>query len=692
MTNIFTEYQSSFIEEAEEYISTLDENLLALEKEKMNKNVINHIFRVLHTLKSSAAAVGFNDLSRLSHKAEDLVQLIRNGQQKVNSTVIDTLLEVSDFFKINLGFSSKPKETEIDIVKVINKLDKMTGGSDKEKTEDDEIKSSVQEVEYLKFNEYQKELIKKEKKKGKNCFLLKIEIDPREQIKWLRAELILNKIKKTNEIINVFPDKNIISSPKFDGNFSVVVMSKEKSDTLYNRIMVDLVKNIIIEPVIDIEKEIMVAPGNAEIEIAEDERDQKDDVLRVNHLTTKSNTIRVPVTKLDNLMHFVGELVIANSGLKALENRVSDNYKDSNIYHELNFLTDKIVKISSDLQNGIMQTRMLPINTIFNLFVRIVRDLSKIEKKEIDLIINGEDTELDKTVIDEIGEPLMHLVRNAVDHGIETSSERIQKGKSPRGKIMLAASQAGNRILISVRDDGRGIDLEEIKNTAVKKGLLKKAAIDKMDEKEIFNLIFEPGFSTSKKVNPVSGRGIGLDVVVDVITGLGGSVDVNVEPGKGTGFNITLPLTLAISMVIIVESGGNDYALPISDIKETIKMNIKDIHKKRGMKAINLRNEVLPLVNLNEILENRKLVSKTKTDNQKVSIIVASYRDKNIGLIVDNIIGKQEIVLKPLETHFKTIKGVSGAAVLGDGSTILVIDIVGIMNILKDLEEARQHK
>ena len=387
-------------------------------------------------------------------------------------------------------------------------------------------------------------------------------------------------------------------------------------------------------------------------------------------------------------MHLIGELVISNSGLKIVEETIANRFKDQKTNTELSSVTDKLINISSELQNSIMKTRMLPISSIFNQFNRIVRDLSKKENKNIELIIEGGDTEMDKKVIDSIGDPLMHLVRNSIDHGIEIPTDRKKNKKSPQGTIILSAAQSGNHIVLSITDDGKGIDIERVKEKAVKKGFITRHAAEDITRQQLLNLIFEPGFSTSEKVSSVSGRGVGLDVVKSTVGKLNGTVEIETKKGSGTEFIITLPLTLAITSVIMIRVEGDNYAIPITEIEETLRLNNDEIQTLQGIKAIKLRDEVLPIINLDSIFNKTKLTQIEELEKEKkLSVVVVSYRGKKTGLIVDKVIGKQEIVLKPLEEHYQSLEGLSGAAILGDGKILLIIDVAGVINIIKDTSE-----
>jgi two-component system chemotaxis sensor kinase CheA len=386
-------------------------------------------------------------------------------------------------------------------------------------------------------------------------------------------------------------------------------------------------------------------------------------------------------------MHLVGELVVANSALRKLERQIQSVHRDDTIAHEMNLMVDKFAKLSTSLQSRILKTRMLPIRTLFNQYNRVVRDLSMKEDKDIELIIEGEETELDKKVIDAMGDPLTHLIRNAVDHGIETPADRRRQGKPGQGTIHLTAAQSGHHIVISIKDDGKGLDVQKIREKVIERGFMSLDLANEMSDTDIMNVIFEPGFSTADQISSVSGRGVGLDVVNNTISSLNGSIQIESHPGEGTEFIIHLPLTLAISTVIVVESGETFYGIPISEIRETVKIPASEINSRKAIHILKWADRVIPVLSLDQIMEGSRKNDLKMDAHGNISIIIVSYRDREIGLIVDRIIGKQEIVMKPLEEHYKSIRGLSGAAILGDGTVILISDVLGILQIARDIEE-----
>ena len=672
MHDVFDEYKIVFLEETQEHLSDLNNDLISLEKNNGTVELIDRIFRVLHTLKSSAAAVGFDQLSQFAHLAEDLVQQIRNRQKKATPDIVNLLFQVFDNIQ---SYLQNPLENIDRFKETIRRL-KSQGCKSRIQSGPAPSNTVSQQIDSLPKQVI--EILKQHRNKKKKVVQISIQIDPAEPIKWLRAELIINHASRLGEILFIQPEKSSFQTESFNGLFSIFLSTDQPDEKIKARITTDLMQ---IQSFTSLtyfgEKTTTPARPIQSLE--------NGDALKGKPLNT-NNTIRVPVRKLDDIMHLVGELVVANSALKILERQIQQAHGDDEISHEMNLIVEQFVKLTNSLQSRVLKTRMVPIRTIFNQFNRVVRDLSMKESKEINLIIRGEETELDKKVIDVIGDPLTHLIRNAVDHGIETPAERKVKGKPIQGTIHLSAAQTGNHIIISIRDDGHGMDMKKIRNKAVSSGLVKKDTADQLSDSEILNVIFEPGFSTADRISAVSGRGIGLDVVNNVINSMNGSVHIETNPDQGTEFIINLPLTLAISTVIVVEAGKSNYGIPINDIRETIKIPAGTFKTKRVCHTLNWANRLIPVLRLDYIMDGDS--QRMPVDSYgNVSVIVVTFRDRELGLIVNKIIGKQEIVMKPLEEHYKAVRGLSGAAILGDGTVILITDVFGIMQIVRDIEE-----
>ncbi|MFC1569483.1 chemotaxis protein CheW [bacterium] len=676
MYDIFDEYKIVFLEETQDYLIRLNDDLIALEKDHTDGTLIDSIFRVLHTLKSSASAVGFDELGHFAHCAENLVQQIRNRQRKITPKIVNILFQVFDKVQQFINQVQSDKIDDQIFTETLNLL-KPYASRKKENAVKKTASSSSESYETMP-SEVQSYLNQKKDDK-QTLYIIPIQIDSVEPMKWLRAELVLNHAQKVGNIISIIPDKSTFQSEMFDGQFTLYLTSDQPISMIQKNITIDLIQINTIKPLsLDNQKDSDINKSST------NQVEQTTPTLVKSNGT--NNSIRVPIKKLDSIMHLVGELVVANSALKILERQIHDIHRDDPVSQEMSLIVDKFAKLSTSLQSRVLKTRMLPIHTLFNQYNRVVRDLSQKESKEINLYISGEETELDKKVIDTMGDPLTHLIRNAVDHGIETPQKRQQHGKSRQGTIHLSASQAGNHIVISIKDDGQGLDVNKIRAKAIEKGYFKEEAAKDLSDSEVFNVIFEPGFSTADKVSSVSGRGVGLDVVNNIINSLNGSVQIESTPNQGTEFIINLPLTLAISTVIVVEAGKSAYGIPIGDIRETIKVPENALKKRQCIRVLNWADHVIPVLELKQILDN-ETGQLHKDMHGNVSIIIVTYRDREIGLIVDHIMGKQEIVMKPLEEHYKSIRGISGAAILGDGIVILIADVLGVLQIVRDIEE-----
>jgi len=749
MNEMFNEYKALFIEEAEEYIAALNDNLIALEKDNTDRKLIDNIFRIAHTLKSSAAAVGLTDMSELAHKAEDVMQKIRSAEIEITTDVVDAFFEVFDVIHGYVESIKRGEEPVVNLKKILKRLE--DAGTQMKKTG----KVPAEEKHcplVIELTDEEKKQLDLAAKNGMTIYKAEVAIDPREPLKWLRGELVLNKITKLGRILKVFPEKSRFIQYDFNGIFAVFIGSNEPADRLKEEMTVDLIKSISIdifakaegEPATgkEAEKNSSVVPvsplpsrngikeaGTSSISAGDPRLRGDDKLLKVpssqqsaldpqksetvvaderiekarqaeaaisraveessrkdQQKARTADTIKVGIEKLDSMMNLIGELATIISGFHQVEKKALAGKNE--LAADIAIFIDRLSNISSDLQFSIMNTRMLPVSSVFNQFNRIVRDLSREENKEINLLVKGEETELDKKIIDTLGEPLRHLVRNAVDHGIESAEERRSAGKPEGATVTLSAERSGNRIVITVSDDGKGIDLRRVKEKAVEKGLATQEQTDNQSDDQNLQYIFKPGFSTAEKVSNVSGRGVGLDVVKNVVTELNGSIDIVTETGIGTEFIIYLPLTLTTTSVILVKAGTGMFAIPINDILESLVLPRDEIRQIDGTLAFNLRGEVLPLISLSNVFEGAAV----DEASPKVSIMVVFYKDRKVGLLIDRIEGTEEIVLKNLEKNYRNLKGLSGAAILGDGRITLVIDVLGIMQIIRDRHSKSERK
>ncbi|QCX32383.1 chemotaxis protein CheA [Caloramator sp. E03] len=653
-----SQYLDMFLEESVENLQYLNDGILALEKNPDEKETINSIFRAAHTLKGMAGSMGFNDIADLTHKMENVLDKFRNDELKVTSDIISVLFKCVDALENMINNIQNGDNKNFDTKELIDMLDNVYNiGSATEEKEKNDTNNIVYEL-----NEYDNEIIRQAKSKNYNIYKVDTTLYKDCVLKSARAFLVYKTLEEAGELIKVVPSVEDLEQENFDREFSIILITEKKIDDIKK-----LVKNISeIEKVEVVELESKIKAETAatldvEAENIEENGNKNKDKDEEKISKKSHQSIRVDLERLDKFMNLVGELVMHRTRLE----QISSDLKMTELHETL----EQVGRITSDLQDLVMKVRMLPIEKVFNRFPRTVRDLSKELNKDIELIIEGEDTELDRTVIDEIGEPIMHLIRNAADHGIEPVEERIKKGKSPKGIIKLMAYQEGNKAVIKVEDDGRGLDIDKIKNKAKKLGI----DIEGMSTADIRNLIFMQGFSTSDKVTDISGRGVGMDVVRTKISSLGGTVDVMSEPNKGTAFIIRLPLTLSIIQALLVKVGGETFAISLGFIEKVITMNVDEIKKTNKKDVIVYRDNIIPVINLS------KKLNLMEEDLKQKYIVIVKVGDKTAGLLVDSLLGQQEIVIKQIGRTLQSLKEYVGATILGDGLVTLILNVAAFV-------------
>jgi len=688
------EYQDMFLEEADELLQELNQNLLKLEKNPSDDEIINNIFRAAHSLKSSAAFVGLTDLGDLAHKMENLLQGIRDKVMKVTPAIVDVLFQCFDVINDVIREVSSGNPPSKDFSSLVKKIESVgkAGSSQEEKEKKDapgpkKIQLSTNIIKDIRDGI----------NNGLSCCEIAITLDPDAAMKSLKVQLVLTNLEKIADILVTIPTIEEVSMPEFDNRVQIILLTSAGVEELRKACEVDQVIRIDLRKIELVKKDNKVALKYHDQETLFEEkpqtdikiRDIKEDVIsdeeekdeiiirsKDDKKALQLRSVKVSVEKLDQLLNNVGELVIANSGFYKLYEEMRRLNIEKSIINEFKNRMEQMSRIAKDLQSGIMKTRMVPIGQVFSRFNRLVRDLAKEFDKKVVLEIKGEETELDKKVIDVIGEPLMHLIRNAVDHGIESVEERRQQKKTEVATITLNAYQGGNQIFVEVSDDGRGLDLKKIKAKVIEKGLATPEMIANMDKEDIYNFIFTPGFSTSDVVTDISGRGVGMNVVQETVNELNGSVAIESEPGMGTRFILSFPLTLAIIPAIMVRVQRELYAIPLSDVIETIKILPEEITTIEGHEVINLRGEILSLVRLNNFVG----IDSGIKDDERMPVVIVGYGNRKIGIVVDLLEGKQEIVIKSLEQNYRTVPGLAGASILGDGSICLILDISSMIN------------
>ena len=702
-----SQYLEIFIDETKEHLQNLNENLLVIEKEPENKDTINEIFRAAHSLKGMAGTMGFKRMQRLTHDMENIFSEIRNDKMTVTAGLIDVLFQCLDALEEYLDIiQSTANEGENDNEAIINRLNEIlqegtAGGAAPAAAPAADAASDAsapaaggdkEKFRNIKLTDEQRASVQKADEGGVNLYGLSVYINTSCLLKAARAFLVLKAMEDFGEILVTEPSNQDLEDEKFDFDFSLYVLSSEPIDKL-----IEAAKGISeIEDVVgakvtlaDLDKKPESSPAPAaEAAPAEPEVTAPAPVTSAAPAAPKakaantaptttgqaankpvvSRTVRVDIEKLDDLMNQVSELIIAKNSLVSISATEENSAATNQTFHEQ---IEYLERITTSLHESVMKVRMVPIESVVNRFPRMIRDLSKKLDKKMELYMSGEDTELDRTVIDEIGDPLMHLLRNSADHGLESAELRKERGKPEVGSIWLDAYQEGNSVIIEVKDDGNGIDVEGVKQKGIERGIITPEQADSMSSKEIIDLLFLPSFSMAKKVSDISGRGVGLDVVKSKIESLSGEVEVKSTQGEGSKFTIRLPLTLAIIQALMVEIGKEKYAISLGSIQTIEDVAYEDIKYVEAKEVINLRGTVIPLIRMDEILE----VEKREEKPDSLTVVIVKKGDRFAGLIIDNLMGQQEIVIKSLGKYIENNKVISGATILGDGEVALILDV-----------------
>ena len=689
-----SQYLDLFIDETKEHLQSLNEHVLILEKEPENKDTINEIFRAAHTLKGMSGTMGFVRMQRLTHDLENVFSEIRNGNMKVNEKLIDVLFRGLDALESYLAvISSEGNEGTEDNEDIINDLnalleeqsdDGATAPAQKEvkkeetpaKEEKAENKQESASDEKCKFkqipiSEYEVTAINSARAEGKNVYGITVYLQKTCILKSARAFLVFKSVENKGELIKSVPSTEQIEDEEFDFDFSWIFASSDTKENIKKLVMnVSEITEVYIDD-IEIPDAPAAGPSNdvkpeqEKKETAKPDAKEKPKKASASKGKVGSRSVRVDIDKLDVLMNLVSELIIAKNSLVSTSSQ--EGILTNNTFNEQ---IEYLESVTTNLHESVMKVRMVPIETVVQKFPKMIRDLSKKLDKKMQLIMSGEETELDRTVVDEIGDPLMHLLRNSADHGLESAEVRKERGKPEVGSIFLNAYQDGNNVIIEVRDDGNGIDVEAVKKKAIERGTITPEQAENMADKDVIGLLFLPSFSTSEKVTDVSGRGVGLDVVKSKIESLSGEVEVKTKLGEGSTFIIRLPLTLAIIQALMVEVGGEKYAIPLGSIQTIEDVEPAEIKYVQAKEVINLRGTVIPLIRLNEVLDNES----TKKPDENLLVIIVKKGDKLAGLVVDELMGQQEIVIKSLGNYINKNKIISGATILGDGEIALILD------------------
>lgn len=661
-----SQYLDIFIEESREHLQQLNQNILELEKDQNNMEIVNEMFRAAHTLKGMSGTMGFNTVMELTHSMENALDEIRNGKAQVTTDIIDLLFKGVDLLEALIeDIEETGEEGQRDnIEEILNQF--KGGGAALKSKQASEQKSN--ETSELILDQYQQSILKTGMDQGLNSYWIKVELQETCVLKSARAYLIFQTLEKFGEIIKTNPSTEDIEEEKFDYSFDVVFLSSWNKQKLQQELeKISEIESIEIKQLSEQTLENLSKQDTSPEQKTSKPDTPTNDVKKKAEARTRrsAGSIRVDIEKLDSLMNLVSELIIVKNRIE----RMASYQNDTDMMDSLEYLT----RITTELHDAVTQVRMVPIEMVFNRFPRVVRDLARETGKKVELNIVGAETEVDRTIVDEIGDPLIHLLRNAVDHGLETPEDRIKANKSETGKVDLISYHDGNNVVIEIGDDGRGIDIEKIGRKAVEKGLVEENELNSLDDKEIINFMFHPGFSTAQEISNISGRGVGLDVVKTKVESLGGVIEVDTKKGAGTRFIIRLPLTLSIIQALLVKVGQEIYAIPLSSIQEIIDISANDIQYVAQQELIPYRGKLIPLIHLHQVLEVEENNEIQKESH--ITAVIVKKGDKLSALSIGGLEGQQEIVIKSLGKYLSDIKIIAGATILGDGSVALILDI-----------------
>lgn len=676
------QYLEIFLDETKEHLESLNTQILKLEQEPDDVDTINEIFRAAHSLKGMAGTMGYKRMQNLTHDMENAFSEIRNGTMKVTASLIDTLFQCLDALE---GYTNNIQETADEgtndngpLIVLLNEF-LNSGKTEEQKAPKEEKKETDSKAEIaekwldIQLDSSQKSVLSSAKQNGKQVYGLTVYVQESCLLKAARAFLVFKAVEEKGEIMVSNPSAQDIEDEKFDLDFSLIVISDASlEDVLQAARSVSEIEKADGAPleieVVENENEGSTAVQTTEVKAAATGQGQaapaKANEKKAVGKPVVNRTVRVDIEKLDVLMNLVSELIIAKNSL------VSASTSEGTASVGFNEQIEYLESVTTNLHESVMKVRMVPIESVVSKFPRMIRDLSKKLDKKMELYMSGEETELDRTVVDEIGDPLMHLLRNSADHGLESAEVRAKRGKPAVGSIFLDAYQDGNNVVIEVRDDGNGIDVDSVRRTAIDRGIITAEQGDNMSEKDIINLLFHAGFSTSKKITDVSGRGVGLDVVKSKIESLSGEVEVKSKLGEGSTWIIRLPLTLAIIQALMVTVGDEKYAISLGSIQTIEDIVPSEIKLVQNSEVINLRGTVIPIIRLDKELD----IESKKASDENMVVVIVKKGERLAGLVVDELMGQQEIVIKSLGKYINKCKIISGATILGDGEVALILD------------------
>lgn len=695
-----SQYLEIFIDESEEHLQTLSDCIMVLEKEPDNKDTINEVFRAAHSLKGMAGTMGFKRMQHLTHDMENVFQEVRSDRVKVTSGMIDLLFKCLDALEGYLdNIKSTSDEGAEDNEVIIKELNDFIAKADGEAAAESEPKAQAvaeaapaapqkekAEQEKVELTDEEKKAVREAETNGQHIYAMTVHIQKDCLLKAARAFLVFKAVEDFGQILVYRPSSQDIEDEKFELEFSFFLASEEASDKIVAAAKaVSEIEKVDLEE-IHLDEYVKETEPQEEQPAQETAAEQKETPAeapkaaekkapaakkQTNAKPVTGRTVRVDIEKLDALMNQVSELIIAKNSLVSISSSESGEYQNQSFHEQIEYLE----RITTNLHESVMKVRMVPIESVVNKFPRMIRDLSRKLGKKMELYMTGEDTELDRTVVDQIGDPLQHLLRNSADHGLEDNATRVERGKPEVGSIFLKAFQEGNNVIIEVGDDGNGIDVAAVRDKAIERGVITAEQAENMTQKEFINLLFLPSFSMAKKITDISGRGVGLDVVKSNIEALGGDVEVHTKLGEGTTFIVRLPLTLAIIQALMVEIRDEKYAIALGSISNIESIPVNEIKYVQAQEVIHLRGAVIPLIRLDQVLD----MEEKQEEPENLTVVIVKKGDSLAGLVVDNLIGQQEIVIKSLGKYINNNKIISGATILGDGEVALILDVNTLM-------------
>ncbi|MDB4868493.1 MAG: chemotaxis protein CheA [Cohnella sp.] len=671
------QYLSIFIDEANDHLQALNENMLRLEQQPEDIGIVQVIFRSAHTLKGMSATMGFEDLASLTHEMENVLDLVRNDKLSINGNIFDTLFKCLDSLDGMIQDVVGGGTGKDEVGELLQRLKAIVDGDSGGKPAPANSASSATTASIV-LDQYQQSVLMQSLESGYRAYFIEVTVREDCVLKAARAYMVFDVLERLGEVVKSHPSVQEIEQEKFERSFSVYYITQTDEEVLKERISrVSEIESVQMNAVdkaslaelqgtttdtAATERETAAASAPAPSAEAETAAPRRAPASSGGG-SAGPRTIRVDIERLDSLMNLFSEMLIDRVRLEQLASEIRRSDLTETVEH--------MARVSSDLQSIVLKLRMVPVDSVFNRFPRMVRDLAKSLDKKVDLVITGAETELDRTVIDEIGDPLVHLIRNAVDHGVEPITDRIQAGKAVTGTVHLRAYHSGNHVMIEIEEDGRGINRSKVLETAVKRGVVAAEAAKGLSDEEVNMLIFAAGFSTADKVSDISGRGVGLDVVKSKIASLGGHVSVQSTLGKGTTFSIQLPLTLSIITAMLIKLGSEKFAFPLSSIVETATVKRENIRSMHGTFIVEYRQSIIPVMSLAELVDSPDYRDQEEAETE---MLVIRKGDKMAAVLVDEFIGQSEIVLKTLGKYLTNLDLVSGATILGDGQVALIID------------------